>query len=655
MSKSPTKPECSICANPMRDPVKCPSAECDFECCSKCVKTFLLGLPDTCGTAYCMSCKANWDLLIDRKLSTTFLNGDWRKKRARFLLIGEKARLGDAQAQARLAERMLEAKHLKSGYALKVAEHDYYRSAYELKAADYKELVHAVRNGDPSEHIFDRLAAPVVKYEDRFKESDATAAAPAAPKSSKSNSTSSRGPCPAKDCRGILAHDWKCGLCQTQVCEDCREIQSASAIHECDPEVVKSVKLMVADSRPCPSCGVGIQRTEGCSHMFCTSCKTGFDWNTMKKIADSRNTNPYLAAYTAQNHRREAAPAASASSSSPSAACNASTPERLNDVLLRCGDNTNLYNALAISKIMKMEEPEFVAPLCGLFANLLHLVAVREQAIHSGSRRRDGVLTLEEKTEKFNQQQRVEYLQGKITEEKWLESISRRDQLYQREKSIKDILDVWLLTSGEIVLQVQRDTGGHTGFAAMRRRLEGFKKIYSWDKEIIATPPTEADRERITKALEAIKEAGTQLFNLRDYCLKDLRVVSHRYSCMVPSDIALHNYSTRYNSSGKPLHKPNSGDDLKRPAKKKAKKEEEEAKPEPMEIDGEPEKEKEKEPMEIDGEPEKEKEKEPIDVSNSDSDSDSDSDDSDSDSGSSSSSEDEEIGQKRKRKDLERC
>lgn len=85
--------------------------------------------------------------------------------------------------------------------------------------------------------------------------------------------------CPANGCRGFLSSRWKCGLCEVNVCKECKCIKDEDEEHECDPKIVKSVKLLKKDTKPCPKCGSMIYRIEGCYQMYCTICKTAFNWN----------------------------------------------------------------------------------------------------------------------------------------------------------------------------------------------------------------------------------------------------------------------------------------------------------------------------------------------------------------------------------------
>ncbi len=65
-----------------------------------------------------------------------------------------------------------------------------------------------------------------------------------------------------------------------------------SCKHTCDPEDVHTVEVIKSSTKPCPKCAARIQKSMGCSQMFCTSCHTGFDYNT-GKIITSNFHNPH--------------------------------------------------------------------------------------------------------------------------------------------------------------------------------------------------------------------------------------------------------------------------------------------------------------------------------------------------------------------------
>jgi hypothetical protein len=84
--------------------------------------------------------------------------------------------------------------------------------------------------------------------------------------------------CPNSECRGFINSEWNCGLCSTKICKSCYEIIDTDK-HTCNPDIIKSNKLIQKDSKPCPKCSAIIFRISGCSQMFCVVCNTSFDWN----------------------------------------------------------------------------------------------------------------------------------------------------------------------------------------------------------------------------------------------------------------------------------------------------------------------------------------------------------------------------------------
>jgi hypothetical protein len=73
--------------------------------------------------------------------------------------------------------------------------------------------------------------------------------------------------CPQSDCRGFLSTQWICGLCTTKVCKECHDPFPKDldhALHICDADKVASVKLIAAETRPCPKCSSLISKISGC-------------------------------------------------------------------------------------------------------------------------------------------------------------------------------------------------------------------------------------------------------------------------------------------------------------------------------------------------------------------------------------------------------
>jgi hypothetical protein len=72
---------------------------------------------------------------------------------------------------------------------------------------------------------------------------------------------------------------------------ECFEVRGTEKTQSCNPDNIATAKLIKSDTRSCPNCNEGIYKIEGCAQMWCTSCKTPFDWNTGKIIAEIYTTH----------------------------------------------------------------------------------------------------------------------------------------------------------------------------------------------------------------------------------------------------------------------------------------------------------------------------------------------------------------------------
>ena len=84
-------------------------------------------------------------------------------------------------------------------------------------------------------------------------------------------------------------------MCENKICSKCNEIKSSEE-HECDPNNVETVNLLKKDTKGCPTCGTLINKSSGCNQMWCPSCHTAFNWNTLK-IEKGIIHNPHFYEY----------------------------------------------------------------------------------------------------------------------------------------------------------------------------------------------------------------------------------------------------------------------------------------------------------------------------------------------------------------------
>ncbi len=107
--------------------------------------------------------------------------------------------------------------------------------------------------------------------------------------------------CPDNTCRGFVREEI-CNVCAKKSCMNCRNLIKIDEIaHFCNPSDLATILEIKKTSKPCPNCATLIHRTEGCNHMFCTNCRTHFDWITLKILNSSTNGHYLNTANFARN------------------------------------------------------------------------------------------------------------------------------------------------------------------------------------------------------------------------------------------------------------------------------------------------------------------------------------------------------------------
>jgi hypothetical protein len=81
-------------------------------------------------------------------------------------------------------------------------------------------------------------------------------------------------------CNGFLGDDFKCLKCETNFCRDCEDVLEDD--HKCKTEDIESLKAVNA-MVSCPSCGVKIEKGEGCMAITCAVCNQNFWYSTGEK------------------------------------------------------------------------------------------------------------------------------------------------------------------------------------------------------------------------------------------------------------------------------------------------------------------------------------------------------------------------------------
>lgn len=244
---------CPICCNDynMYKMLACP--KCSFEACHSCIVNFI---KTTNGDVVCMSCKKVWDsVFLFQSLPPSIVYGDLKAKREAVLLERETILLPATQQILPLLKKKEE-------------------SFSELNHL-YKELENVKKRIQAKNEEIGSLDREIL-----FRSNQIDGITNTSGKNYISDKPQIICPCPSEDCRGFImkASKYSCGICDCKICKDCHVIIEAN--HECKPENIESVKLIMKECKACPGCGVPSRKTEGCSQVWCISCHKAWNWNT---------------------------------------------------------------------------------------------------------------------------------------------------------------------------------------------------------------------------------------------------------------------------------------------------------------------------------------------------------------------------------------
>ena len=249
-SKAKTCPVCiEDYTGRVRKQVVC--ASCSYECCSSCIKNYLLSTSDD---PHCMNCRHAWDrdYLYDI-LSKSFVNNTLRSHRKSILLDREKAQMPNTQAYV----DYLTQKQEKEQQMIAIKEH------IRLLWSNYNTISRDLHTLNTN--YSGTSKQPEIQATQLLK-------------------------CPFPSCRGYLSGT-RCNICKHTTCHDCMTItdidSDGNAIeeeHVCDEEAKKTAQMILKETKGCPGCGERISKVSGCDQMWCTQCNIAFSWTTGKQV-----------------------------------------------------------------------------------------------------------------------------------------------------------------------------------------------------------------------------------------------------------------------------------------------------------------------------------------------------------------------------------
>ena len=271
-----SKFQCPICCENFnastRATITCANAECNFDACKSCVRTYLL---NTAEDPHCMKCRHGWgQQFLVEKLNRSFMTKDYKEHRQKLLLEREISKMPETMDAADRHKRSQE--HLEKA--------DDISSQIKL----LKEHINTLKE---EEWRHRNRSHRILRGKDKTQEKRAFIMA-----------------CPGEGCRGFLSTQYKCEICKIKTCPKCFEImgpEGAVEEHTCLKENIQSAELIRKETKPCPSCGTRISKINGCDQMWCVNCHQAFSWNT-GEIDNGTVHNPHFYQYERAANNGEA-------------------------------------------------------------------------------------------------------------------------------------------------------------------------------------------------------------------------------------------------------------------------------------------------------------------------------------------------------------
>lgn len=285
---SSEKTECSICVETFnkstRKPVVC--LNCDGVCCRECHQTYLFSR-DTIDCMFCQEVQSFEHIKNSHYSSFIQSTGNWKNKGFReheeevffknemSMFPETLERINLDKEFNKLNNKLKELNNDRKKLCLKLED---YNKEFEKKIIYVKsfEVEDAFRLRDEKVYLYKEqirhLREEIVYFTDKINNLYHP--------NSKSNKVKVNvlNKCMSNDCDGYLNSKWSCQKCGETTCKKCREIVKED--HQCDPEIVKTIKLAISTSKPCPKCSERIHRIYGCDQVYCPICKIVFSYST---------------------------------------------------------------------------------------------------------------------------------------------------------------------------------------------------------------------------------------------------------------------------------------------------------------------------------------------------------------------------------------
>ena len=248
--------------------------------------------------------------------------------------------------------------------------------------------------------------------------------------------------CPIESCRGFLSTQWKCGICGIHTCSKCHVPKNEPSepnaeeqdTHVCNPDDVATAELLDQDTRPCPQCGTGIFKIDGCDQMWCIECHCAFSWTT-GTIESGHVHNPHYFEYQRRN--------GNAQRNVMDLPCNALAPAAYHGVIYEL--ITRVINHKSHAMRLEMQLP----PITREGSNRIRSKSLDcAVSIETISR-----LMVNYRTDAIqsNLESRVKYLTEEIDEQEFKSYLSRDTKKFNKNREIGQVLQTVVFAMTDIL------------------------------------------------------------------------------------------------------------------------------------------------------------------------------------------------------------
>jgi hypothetical protein len=406
--------ECLVCCDKLTVKNKLViCSHCEYSACVTCQKTYILG---SLNRAKCMGCYKEWSReFLHENFTQSFINKEYKKHREDILFDGQKCMMQDTQTIA--STRIKAAK-------INVQIQEIKNKVWALQTD--------IRNLENKKWNLQSTKKVETKKKEQFF-----------------------GHCPVSTCRGFIESNWKCGICEINVCKRCKEIETAD--HICDENTVVALKLIKKDCRPCPRCKVPIIRASGCYQMWCTNCHISYDWKTGEIVTNEVIHNPHFIEW---QRSQGVDPDLGARRRIGIDACGRHTVENAN------------FDSILIR--MKKENRNFIV-FFNRFLNHCHGVERRRFRVNQDDTESGNYLEL-----------RIKYLNNTIDEEQFKSNIQREKKKNDKKYDYYLIIDMFVQSGRDILNQYFRNPVDDT-FSKTISETQLSEAVSTIDKLIIYT------------------------------------------------------------------------------------------------------------------------------------------------------------------------